>query len=406
MGNAMDKLKNRMQTTDVAQTPVGQSLLEQGATVRQMRLDNYLTAVAVQQPREKSLVIKEVEFEATLLGEKAYYSWTAKGKRGRALIEGPSVDLAMVLAREWGNCATRADLVDETATHFLFDGIFMDLERGVTIVRQFRQVKSRDMGQMDEDRSEDIVFQVGQSKALRNAVCAAMPAWLIDKALKKAKQSAAKSFTPELVVEAFKKWEIDQKTLERKVGKATKRWDDMDMAQLRGVYQSLLDGITSIDNEFDADMGAAAVTDATEKAAKKATEKAEKKKAEAEEEKESKDSAGDETAQTTPPDDQEAKDTPPEEGSKEAAKKAAAKDHSDPTPAGKKAIAAFDELGITRQQLEAKMEKSAGEWKRAELNKLKTMIQAIKDGDVEQDVLFPPEISTSEIDDGGGEWND
>lgn len=405
MGNgAMERLKTQVATTDAASSPAGQALLEQGATVRQMRLDNYLTAVAVQQPRDKKMVIKEVEFEAELLGEKAYYSWTAKGKHGRALIEGPSIDLAMVLCREWGNCAARADLVAETGTHYLFDGIFLDLERGVTVIRQFRQVKERDMGRMDQDRAEDIVFQVGQSKGLRNAITAAMPQWLIDKALKKAKQAAAKNLTPDKVIEAFDKWDVSQKDLERKVGKASKRWDDLEMAELRGVYQSLLDGMTTVDNEFGEEQAAESVAEATEAAA---TEKVDPDTGEVTPEPEK---------PADPPAEAKAKDKEPEK-TKGAAKEpekakepeAKPKDppaQGDPTPAGAKAIEAFKELGVTREQLEDKMEKPASEWKRGELNKLKAMSKSIKDGDVEAKDLFPDAAPAADGEDDGGSWDD
>lgn len=399
MGNstAMDRLKQTQ--SDLATTPAGQALLEQGATVRQMRLDNYLTAVSVQKPRDKMMVIKEVEFEAELLGEKAYYSWTAGG----SMIEGPSVDLAMVMIREWGNCAARADLVAETGTHFLFDGIFMDLEKGITVIRQFRQVKeNRGKGKMDAERAEDIVFQIGQSKGLRNAICAAMPAWLISKALKKAKQSAAKSMTSEKVVEAFNKWGVDQKTLERKLGKACKRWDEMEMAVLRGIYQSLLDGMTTIDNEFGDDQAAATVAEAAKAAAPapKAKENPTEKTAPAEQKPAP-------TAENTAA---PAEKVDPETGevttepSTEPAPAPDPEAGGEGTPAAKKAIEAFAKLNVTQAQLEAKMEKPAGEWKRGELNKLKAMIKSINDGDVASEALFPATAAPSSEDDDGGSW--
>lgn len=392
---AMDRLKQQMETTDMVATPVGQTLLEQGATVRQMRLDNYLTAVSVQQPRDKKRVIAEVEFEAELLGEKAYYSWTARSKRGRALIEGPTVDMAMVLIREWGNCAARADLVAETKTHYLFDGIFMDLERGVTVIRQFRQVKERDMGRMDEDRAEDIAFQIGQSKGIRNAVLAGIPQWLIDKGIRKAKKAAAKSLTPEKVIEAFSKWIDDaQKMLERKVGKAAKRWDEMDMAELRGVYQSLLDGMTTIDNEFGEVQATESVAKAAESAAKEQVDP--------------------ETGEVTPaPAETKEKTAKPSKDEPKAADKpkeepnvAPPASTGDLTPAGAKAIGAFAKHGVTRAQLEAKTEKPASEWKRGDISKLKSMLKSIKEGDVEAKVLFPNAPANTENEDDGGGWDD
>lgn len=380
MGQAMERLQGRMaqQQVEVSQTPAGAQMLERGQTVQQMRLDNYMTAVSVQQPRDKRRVIKEVEFEAELLGPKAYYSWTAKGKQGRSLIEGPTVDLAMVLTREWGNCAARADLVAETDRHYLFDGIFLDLERGVTIVRQFRQVKERNLGKMDADRAEDITFQVGQSKGIRNAVLAGIPQWLIDKAVKKAKAAAAKSLTPERVIEAFAKWDVDPKALERRVGKASKRWDEMDMAELRGVYQALLDGVTSIETEFGDEQAIESVSQAAEAAAKAASTITPQ------------ETVDPETGEVSPAPEQKPEPEPEQKSEED----------DGPTPAATKAIAAFGEHNVTREQLEKKLELPAEKWKRGELSKLRAMLRGIKDGSVTVEAMFAEQESA----DDGGSW--
>ncbi|MBT8430104.1 MAG: hypothetical protein KJN79_09360 [Gammaproteobacteria bacterium] len=378
---AMDRLRQQqhMQVADAGSTPAGQAMLEQGATIQQQRLDNYMTAVSVQQPRDKRRVIREVEFEAELLGEKAYYSWTAKGKQGRALIEGPTIDLAMVLLREWGNCASRADLVAETSSHYLFDGIFLDLERGVTVVRQFRQVKERQMGRMDADRAEDIVFQVGQSKAIRNAVLEGVPQWLIDKAITKAKTAAAKQLTPTRVIEAFAKWSVDQKTLERRCGKAAKRWDEMDMAELRGVYQGILDGMTTVDHEFGADQSAETVAQAVSETAAKAAPK---------------EYVDPETGEVTPAAPEPEKAAEPEPEAVSAADPAPevekAAEPEKMSRAATNAVAAFEAVGVAQPALEQKMKKPATEWKRADLSKLRAMLQSLKDGDVSAEALFAP----------------
>lgn len=387
MSQAMERLKSSA-VQEAAATPVGQAMLERGQTVQQMRLDNYMTAVQVQAPRDKRRVIKEVEFEAELLGEKAYYSWTAKGKGGRSLVEGASIDLAMVMLREWGNCAARADLVQETGTHYLFDGIFLDLERGVTVVRQYRQVKSRDMGKMDKDRAEDIVFQVGQSKAMRNAVLVGVPQWLQDKALRKAKTAAAKRLTPDKVVDAFSKWSVDQKALERRVGKGAKRWDEMDIAELRGVYQAILDGVTSVDNEFATEIAETAVAAAVQSAAV-TREKVDPETGEV--------TQGPENpAEPGAPQQEKAADPPPAQSEPEAPK--------EPTAAAKKAVEAFSAVGVSQEQLEEKLDQPATNWKRGDLNRLKAMLQSIKDGDVQVGVLFGG-AEPAEQEDEGGSWD-
>ena len=46
-------------------------------------------------------------------------------------IEGPSIGLAMTVAREWGNCAVPVEYY-ETPSEWVFNAHFVDLERGFT----------------------------------------------------------------------------------------------------------------------------------------------------------------------------------------------------------------------------------------------------------------------------------
>ena len=56
---------------------------------------NYTTAVAVQRPRQLPVIEQRAMQEAAMIGENGYYGW-GKGKNH---IEGPTVGLAMTMAR-------------------------------------------------------------------------------------------------------------------------------------------------------------------------------------------------------------------------------------------------------------------------------------------------------------------
>jgi hypothetical protein len=145
----------------------------------------YATAVAVQRPRQIDKIKNALLQEAALAGQSFYYGWGA----GKDRIEGPSVDLAMALARLWGNCALEMLPVQETTDAWIFTAIFVDLETGFTLPRQFRQSKGWVVhGKMDANRKDDVRFQIGQSKALRNVVLNALPGGLIKAAMEKAKE--------------------------------------------------------------------------------------------------------------------------------------------------------------------------------------------------------------------------
>jgi len=95
--------------------------------------------------------------------------------------------------RCWGNCAVDQQPVIETPTSYIFSAVFIDLEAGTSLSRQFRQSRSwRVYGRMDEFRKEDVRFQIGQSKATRNVIISALPRWLIDQGLERAKAGVMK----------------------------------------------------------------------------------------------------------------------------------------------------------------------------------------------------------------------
>lgn len=140
----------------------------------------YATAIQVQVARTLVEVERRALQEAAILGADGYYSW---GK-GDNYVEGPSKELALVLARCWGNCAIETGLVQETSDAWIFTHYAIDLETGFTLPRQFRQSKKWEVyGKYDEARKEDIRFQIGQSKSIRNVILNFLPAWLTDRAM-------------------------------------------------------------------------------------------------------------------------------------------------------------------------------------------------------------------------------
>ena len=205
---------------------------------------SYTTAVTVQKPRSLSRVTNAVIEEAKLAKGSFYYGWKVKGG-GR--VEGPSIDLAMCLARNYGNCVLETN-VKETTTHFIFQGVFIDLESGFTCPRMYRQRKSQSMGsKMDADRQEDIVFQIGQSKALRNAVIKAMPSWLISKAIEVSKEFERSSIVDlnskrVNAIAAFKEKGVNQEQLEEYIERAADDWIADDLVDLNGVLTGMNEG--------------------------------------------------------------------------------------------------------------------------------------------------------------------
>jgi len=219
----------------------------------------YHTAITVQRPRDIDRVVAAVLREAEFAGDAFYWSWPVKNKRtGRQeIIEGPSIGLAMAVAREWTNCAVPVEY-QETAGEWVFTAHFVDLEKGFTVSRVYRRRKGKTQ-HLDAwgDRNEDMAFQAAQSRAIRNVVAAGVPRWLLDRAMEVAKNAVAEKITPEKLVEAsdkavkfFAGYGIDEARIVAALGVPHAQWATKEILALRGMVSQLKDGQVSAENLF------------------------------------------------------------------------------------------------------------------------------------------------------------
>ena len=231
------------------------------------------TAVAVQRPRNLDKVVAAVLREAEFAGDAFYYSFPMGGKK----IEGPSIGLAMAVAREWSNCAVPVEYY-ETATEWVFNAHFVDLERGFTVSRVFRKKKGKGVfKKLEDDRAEDMTFQAAQSRAIRNVVLAGVPRWLTDQAKERAKDAVLKGISKEGLAVATDKalkflagYGISEERVIAVLGKPKHEWASEDIASLRGMASQLRDGQATAEQLFPA-------TEAKEERPKAATPKEETK---------------------------------------------------------------------------------------------------------------------------------
>lgn len=244
--------------------PPAQNIVEAGGTLQQTRT-SYNTAVTVQKPRDLGDVQRRLMAEANLAGETFYYGWG----EGRNRIEGPSVKLATAAARCYGNCAVDLGAVQETRDSWIFTAFFIDLETGFTLPRQFRQSKKWNVyGKHDAERKEDIRFQIGQSKAVRNVLLNALPPALINQALDQAKACVRKKIemyvekngmvaAVDLLTKELAKNGVKEDRLLAKVGKAESKGLTLDdIITLRGDLTALQNGeVTAAELFHDGTIG-------------------------------------------------------------------------------------------------------------------------------------------------------
>jgi hypothetical protein len=241
-----------------------------GGSAMQQVKTQYTTAVAVQQARDLASatprsVLSRVLREAEICGEDFIYSMTFKGKDGPSVVEGVSIDGAMIMARNFGNCATDVEIVEESLSHWVFRAVFIDLETGFTEPRLFRQTKGTVAGKFDAERKLDMAFQIGQSKAKRNVIVRALPTGLVSKAVEAAKASAAAAIKDlpaaiDWVVKTFGGMGVDLARLEKRIGAPMAQWNSRDVVRMKATYKAIRDRQTTVEAEFPAVEGVPAAT--------------------------------------------------------------------------------------------------------------------------------------------------
>lgn len=160
-------------------------------------------SIAVQtiKPRFLDKVHNRIKSEVERSPLSMFYKWNIDTKSGSRPIQGASISLALAVARNYGNCTIDCR-VEETTTHFLFTAAFLDHETMFTLTRSYRQRKAQNIGaKYDDERKEDISFQIGQSKAIRNVILNSVPDYMVKDLTDHAIKYANSQMTPEQINE-------------------------------------------------------------------------------------------------------------------------------------------------------------------------------------------------------------
>jgi len=218
-------------------------------------------AQAVAVHRDESRVLQKLKVLASAAGDDWYYRFPVQDKGKTSWIEGPSIKLANDLARLYGNCEVDCRAQD-MGNVVLFHARFVDLETGFALTRPFQQRKGASkLGGADSGRRDDITFQIGASKAIRNVVVNALQTFA-DFAFAEAKEALVDKIGSDIV-----KWrdrtvermgaQIDIKRVEAAIGRPSKDWLAGDIARIIAMGKAIADGMATWDETFP-QIGAAA----------------------------------------------------------------------------------------------------------------------------------------------------
>lgn len=217
--------------------------------------------VIVAQPMQRSQrrvipeFLQRMKVMAQMAGEDYRYSFPVKSKDGgRKTIEGGTIKMANDLVREYGNCMVDVRVIEQGDSH-VFYARFVDYETGFCLTRPFRQRKGQKTMKTDEGRQEDIVFQIGASKAIRNVVLNALGTFA-DFAYEEARNSLVEKIGKDLngwrgkIATGCQQRNYDLKRIEQSVGKPVGEWLAVDISRVVAELKSVADGMATFDDLY------------------------------------------------------------------------------------------------------------------------------------------------------------
>jgi hypothetical protein len=207
-------------------------------------------------PRDEPKILQKIKVLAAAAGDDWYYRWPVKNKKtGKTeWVEGASIKLANEVARIFGNDEVDTRVID-LGDSWLIYARFTDYETGYSLTRPFQQRKSqRSIATEDGARAQDIAFQIGCSKAIRNVVVNALQTFS-DFAFEEARYALVDKIGKDLDSwreKTVRKLEakVELKRVEAVIGRAAGDWLAPDIAMTVAMMKSISDGMATIDETF------------------------------------------------------------------------------------------------------------------------------------------------------------
>lgn len=233
-----------------------QMALANNQTIQRTNM-NFVQMIGIPKPRDWNKVENAALREAAIAGDEFYYSW----KQGGSIVEGLTIGAAISLFRSLGNGYTTAVVANETKDAYYINGVYIDIENNIVIERPYKQSKESKKTKDGKDiyqgsRGDSVLFSIGVSKAMRNAILSAVPKWLIKKVMHKAKEGITNKIEKMGVVKAqeyaVKKLEalkIPLVRVESVFGKV-KAWDTVKLVSISSAITAIENGYESADELF------------------------------------------------------------------------------------------------------------------------------------------------------------
>jgi hypothetical protein len=209
----------------------------------------------VARQRDTRAVLNEIRELAAAAGSDWYYRFPVKNRKAGTTdwIEGASIELALDVARAYGNCHVDCRAQDLGGV-ILFHARFHDVEKGFSLTRPFQQRKGASKMGSDVGRTDDIDFQIGASKAIRNAILNSLRTFT-NFALEEAKEAVVDKIGGQ--IERYRKTTVERiekivplPRVEAVIGRPASQWLATDIARVIAMGKAIADGMARVDETF------------------------------------------------------------------------------------------------------------------------------------------------------------
>lgn len=213
-------------------------------------------AVAKRFPRDENACAERIyKICATpAFAEEALYIFP----RGKEETEGLSVQAAREFARVWGNVKSGIRIVeaDQDFTHIKGFAVDLETNNNQELEDRFSNSVFR-YGKFQPAVDRDLRELVNRRGALleRNCIFKVIPSYIISTAqtlVNRTLSAGAKDLEAELakLLSAFEKLNVDKRAIETYLGHNLSRFMQKDLLKLRGVYKSVSDGNSRVEEYF------------------------------------------------------------------------------------------------------------------------------------------------------------
>jgi hypothetical protein len=215
-------------------------------------------AIAKKFPRDEKSAFSKIMQACSRksLAEVAVYEYPRGGEK----VRGPSIRMAEAIAQSWGNIATGIVELDRRDGESLAMAYCVDLETNYRKDVTFAVPHIRDTKQGGKALTEtrdiyELVANMG-SRRLRNCIMAVIPGDIFDAAESKCMETLTKDEMPiqdriREALAAFGEYGVSSEMIAAKFSQKVESLSPQQLAKLRGIYQSLKDGVGSVKDFFE-----------------------------------------------------------------------------------------------------------------------------------------------------------